>query len=197
MAIKPTTGKLGQPFGVKNSAYRLGYHPGDDYLDKVGTPVKATLDGTAGYLAGYNGGYGNVAYLILSNGDVIWQAHQSRKGATGKVKKGAVIGYSGATGWVTGPHSHIEYRIGGNQNKVKSFDKWLKANPEKPTPAPLPKVIEVKAGEGLAAIAKRAKFSDWTKPSRWQAITDLNKKGWTWQKFNASLQPKQKVRVRK
>ena len=130
MAIKPVNDKITYKYGVKSSAYRLGYHPGTDYASSVGTAVRATTNGSVKYLPGNNGGYGNVATLTLSNGDVIWHAHLSKKGKVGTVKTGDVIGYTGNTGWSTGPHLHVERRIGGNQDRPTDFEKWLKANPE-------------------------------------------------------------------
>lgn len=137
MAIRPFNAPLTQRFGVKNSAYRLGYHPGDDYGTRSNTPVKAPEAGYNTWL--WSNTYGYVAALILKNGDVLWFAHNSKKGKTGNVKKGEVIAYTGNTGWSTGPHSHVEHRIKGNQNQPRSFETWLRNNPEpKPVP-PKPK----------------------------------------------------------
>lgn len=59
----------------------------------------------------------------------------------------------------------------------------------------LPKVITVRAGEGLSAIAKRAGFKDYASESRWAAIAKLNGSS-NWRVFNARLYPGQRVRVR-
>lgn len=161
MALKPVPGTVTQKFGVKNSAYRLGFHPGTDYAAAVGTPIKATADGTSRYYAGNNGGYGNVVALIRPNGDVVWHSHLSRSGKSGKVKKGDIIGYTGNTGWTTGPHAHIEYRVKGSQNNVIDFEKWLKAHPEvkaKPAP-PKPVYYRVVRGDTLGGIARKFKTS--------------------------------------
>lgn len=256
MALRPVPNKITQNFGVKNSAYRLGYHPGTDYGSLVGTPIKATTDGVVRYYSGHNGGYGNVAALVRTNGDVVWHSHLSRPGKTGRVKKGQIIGYTGATGWVTGPHAHIEYRLKGSQDRPINFETWLRQHPEpKPTPkpvkkpsakqyivragdtlggiarrfgvslklllqkntqykknpnkiypgqkvnipvksAPKPVYLNVGVGQGLSHLAKRAGYKDWTSANRWQAITSLNKKGWSWQRFNGSLKYGQRVRVK-
>lgn len=127
-----------QRFGVPNSSYRLGYHPGTDYATPTGIPVRAEVDGYVTWV--WSTTYGYVAALIMANGDVLWHAHNSAKGVTGSVKKGTIIAYTGNTGWTTGPHSHIEYRLGGNQNYPIDFDRWLRANLET-TPAPgMPRV---------------------------------------------------------
>lgn len=139
MAVSPLRSlTITQQFGVKNSAYRLGYHPGTDYRAKTPTPERAVTDGYVRYYPGYNGGYGNVNALFRSNGDVIWYAHQSKSVKTGNVKTGDIIGYTGATGWVTAPHLHIEYRIKGDKNRPIDFADWLRTHPE-PKPAPKPK----------------------------------------------------------
>lgn len=132
MAIRPVSHKVTQSFGVRNSAYRLGYHPGTDFGSPTGTPIKATTSGTVRYYPGSNGGYGNVAALILKNGDVVWHAHLQKAGKTGAVAKGATIGYTNNTGWSTGAHLHVEYRVGGSQNRPIDFIKWLAAHPEYP-----------------------------------------------------------------
>lgn len=195
MALRPVSHKVTQSFGVRNSAYRLGYHAGTDYGSPSGTAIKATTGGTARYLAGNNGGYGNVATLTLPNGDVVFHAHLSRAGKTGKVPKGATIGYTGSTGWSTGPHLHVEYRLKGNQNKPIDFEKWLKAHPES-KPAPKPLYTTVKAGEGLSNIARRAGYKDWFAPTAWIRLSRLNGKGVNWLAYNRSLKPGQRIRYR-
>lgn len=141
MAIRPVTGKLTQEFGVRNSAYRMGFHAGSDYQASVGTPILATTNGRVVHYGGYNGGYGNVAALILPNGDVVWHAHLSRFGAGGNVGKGTIIGYTGATGYTFGPHLHVEYRLGGNQNRPTNFETWLANNPEPRPTQPTQKTL--------------------------------------------------------
>jgi hypothetical protein len=139
MAIRPfdvNKYPITQRFGVPNYNYRLKYHPGVDYKTPTGVAVKAPEKGFVRWL--WSNSYGYVAALVLANGDVLWFAHNSRRGKTGSVNKGDVIAYTGNTGWSTGPHSHIEHRIGGDQNKPRDFEKWLRDNPE-PKPKPVPK----------------------------------------------------------
>lgn len=154
MAIRPFDIKkypITQKFGVKNSAYRLGFHPGTDYDTPVGVAVKAEEDGFARWSTSKT--YGNVSALILKNGDVLWHAHNSKKGKTGNVKKGDVIAYTGNTGWTTGRHSHIEHRLDGDQNKPRDFEKWLADNPEpKPKPPKPPKFKMPKVGARIQLI---------------------------------------------
>lgn len=138
MALRPVPGIVTQKFGGKNSSYRLGYHPGTDYRASIGTPVKAPLDGYATWH--WSSSYGWVSALILANGDVLWFAHNSRAGKTGSVRKGDILAYSGNTGYSLGAHSHIEYRLKGNQDRVIDFDHWLRNNPEPVAPKPVSKM---------------------------------------------------------
>jgi len=63
-----------------------------------------------------NGGpYGRLTRLDHGNGVQTWYAHQSEQDVTvgQRVTVGQQIGLSGATGNVTGPHLHLEVRLGG------------------------------------------------------------------------------------
>jgi len=98
-------------------------HRGIDYGAPVGTRVKATGDGVVEF-AGRQGAYGNLVVLRHQSKYATWYAHLSgfakglRKGA--RVTQGDVIGYVGATGLVTGPHLHYEFRINGaHQNPLR------------------------------------------------------------------------------
>lgn len=126
--VKPVKGAVSQKFGVKNSAYRLGYHPGTDYIASTGTQAVAATSGKAYYYRGNNGGYGNVGVIILRNGDVLWYSHLKdtlvKNGTT--VKTGQKVFVTNNTGWSTGPHLHIEVRKGGSQNRPVDFEKWVK-----------------------------------------------------------------------
>ena len=90
-------------------------HNGTDYAVDVGTPVYATDSGTVMFEGwGANHSWmGEIAgiSIILSHG---WgfsgYAHLSRTIVNygQKIKRGQLIGYSGATGVGTGPHLHFE-----------------------------------------------------------------------------------------
>ena len=158
MAIRPFDIKkypISQRYGVKNSAYRLGFHPGTDYRMPTGVAIRAPEAGIVRWLKSTS--YGNVAALVIKNGDVLWFAHNSRAGKTGSVNKGDVIAYSGNTGWSTGPHSHIEHRLGGRQDLPRDFEKWLLANPE-PKPKPVFKMPKVGSKIQLIPKDKRTTF---------------------------------------
>jgi murein DD-endopeptidase MepM/ murein hydrolase activator NlpD len=106
-----------QLFGKTVAAKRLyasGSHSGVDFRASVGTPIKAMADGIilgtgdtdttcpgASFgkwiLIEHNNGlssaYGHLSLIKVSSGT--------------KVSRGEIIGYSGATGHVTGPHLHV------------------------------------------------------------------------------------------
>ncbi len=109
--------RITQQFGVTNASKRLyksGSHNGVDFGAKIGTPVLAMADGVISaqgdtdvvckgvsfgkwILIKYNNGlastYGHMSQLSLSPGTT--------------VKKGQIVGYSGNTGYSTGPHLHV------------------------------------------------------------------------------------------
>ncbi|MDE2691735.1 MAG: peptidoglycan DD-metalloendopeptidase family protein [Acidobacteriota bacterium] len=90
-------------------------HYGIDYGAPVGTPVRATADGTV-LSAGVRGGGGRTVRLRHPNGYLTAYLHLSgyargiRSGA--RVDQGQVIGYVGSSGLSTGPH--LDYRVQRN-----------------------------------------------------------------------------------
>jgi len=91
-------------------------HKGVDFAAPMGTPIKASGDGTVDFVGTQNG-YGNLVVLKHWANYSTAYGHMSRF-ASGlrrgqKISQGDVIGYVGATGWATGPHLHYEFRIGG------------------------------------------------------------------------------------
>ncbi len=97
---------------------KIRAHKGVDFAAPIGTPVKATSDGTVTFL-GSQGGYGNVITLKHQGQLSTVYGHLSRfaKGLrNGKhVSQGEIIGYVGMTGLASGPHLHYEFKIGGQQ----------------------------------------------------------------------------------
>ena len=110
-------------------------HRAIDLEASVGTPVFATEYGivTSAYrwngnvTSGDNNSYGN--YVIIEHRDYknkplrTLYAHLDsmlvRVGDT--VKEGTIIGRSGATGNVTGPHLHFEVRVNGQRVNPRSY----------------------------------------------------------------------------
>ena len=91
------------------------YHRGVDYGGPIGTPIRTTGDGKI--IKRYRSTtYGNVIFIQHANQYMTVYAHLSKFGKYKKghwVKQGQVIGYLGATGRVTGPHLHYEFRKNG------------------------------------------------------------------------------------
>lgn len=106
-----------QQFGKTSSSGRLyasGTHNGTDFRATTGTPVKAMLSGTiigAGDTDSTCPGasYGKWVLIRHNNGLASLYAHLSLiKVSNGQVvNTGDTIGYSGNTGYSTGPHLHV------------------------------------------------------------------------------------------
>ncbi len=90
------------------------YHTGIDYKAKKGTPIKAVNDGVVvlakkRYFAGNS--------VVVSHGRGVYSCYYHlskivvKKGQ--KVKKGEIVGLSGQTGRVTGPHLHFSMWLDG------------------------------------------------------------------------------------
>ena len=84
-------------------------HTGIDLRASTGTKVYAANSGTV-TTSGYSSAWGN--YIIISHGGGLTTlyAHLSRRSVSkgNKVKRGDIIGYTGNTGYSTGPHLHFE-----------------------------------------------------------------------------------------
>ena len=109
-----TSAQYGQtdPSGLWNWK---GYHTGQDYPVPVGTSVRATRDGVvSGEQLGKD--YGTAIVLDHADGyQTIYGHLSSRLVSLGQVvHAGQIIGKSGQSGNVTGPHLHYEVRQGKN-----------------------------------------------------------------------------------
>jgi murein DD-endopeptidase MepM/ murein hydrolase activator NlpD len=114
----PMKSKITSDFGnarIYNGKTK-SYHSGTDFRAKIGTPIIASNDGKI-VLAKrrfYAGGS-----IIIDHGHGIYSCyyHMSRFDVKEgeMVKKNQVIGLSGDTGRVTGPHLHFSIRVGGLQ----------------------------------------------------------------------------------
>jgi murein DD-endopeptidase MepM/ murein hydrolase activator NlpD len=94
------------------------YHQGLDIGAAEGDPVHAVLNGRVTF-RGQLSGYGNYVCLTHSDALTTCYGHLSRFGnwqVNDTVTRGAVIGYVGHTGNVTGPHLHFEVRLGADLN---------------------------------------------------------------------------------
>ena len=112
--IWPVSGPITSPFGPRCLEGVCGFHPGIDIGVPSGTPIEAAADGTVIY-CGWEQGYGNFVLIDHGNNLVTGYGHQSRIAVScgEHVQQGQVIGYSGCTGFCTGPHLHFEVRVNG------------------------------------------------------------------------------------
>lgn len=102
----------------KPGSWAAGYHTGIDYRAPVGTPIHATKRGKVVH-AGW-GGYGSAygCHVVIES----WYNGRKRRHLYAhltdenvyvgkKVRTGDIVGRSGVTGNVTGPHLHYEERV--------------------------------------------------------------------------------------
>lgn len=114
-----TSVSITQQFGKTSSSKRLyvsGTHNGVDFRALIGTPVRTSLTGTVvavNYGAVASCQYGKWVLIKHSNGLTTLYAHLSdisvQKGSA--VFTGQAIGFSGDTGYATGPHLHLSLYV--------------------------------------------------------------------------------------
>ncbi|MCV2491584.1 M23 family metallopeptidase [Geodermatophilus sp. YIM 151500] len=102
-------------------------HAGIDIAAPMGTPERAVADGVV-LEAGPASGYGLVVYVQHANGDVTVYGHMSEILVTpGQVvKAGDTIALLGNRGQSTGPHLHLEVRVGGLDGPPIDPLPWLR-----------------------------------------------------------------------
>lgn len=116
--MKPVPGKVSSVYGKKRyyNGVPRSRHSGMDFRATMGTPVKATNDGIV-VLTGQHYFTGGAVYLDHGEGVVSMYFHLSglnvKKGD--RVKMGDVVGYSGKSGRVTGPHLHFGVSLAGKK----------------------------------------------------------------------------------
>ena len=104
-------------------AYSTKFHNGMDFRAPIGSPIYAAEDGEV-FAIGNNGRvqYGKFIVIKHDNNLATLYGHLSRQivGVGSSVKKGDIIGYSGNTGYSTGPHLHFMVYWAPSVN-IKSF----------------------------------------------------------------------------
>lgn len=118
---RPVNGPITSPYGMRYHPilHRYKLHTGTDFGVPTGTAVHAAREGTV-IESYYNTAYGN--RVVVDHGYVngvylvTTYNHLSRstvhKGE--KLERGEVLGYSGSTGYSTGPHLHFETMENGH-----------------------------------------------------------------------------------
>ena len=125
-----------QHFGKTSDSGRLyasGTHNGVDFRASIGTPVKAALSGIVLGSGNTDGGgcysYGKWVLLRHGNGLSTLYAHLSEINVSEgeSVGTGNVIGFSGFTGYATGPHLHFTV-FASDGVQIKSLGSWYREN---------------------------------------------------------------------
>ncbi|MCY4509529.1 MAG: M23 family metallopeptidase [Acidobacteria bacterium] len=111
----PAPGRIRSRFGYRSDPFtgERTLHEGLDISTGYGQPVRATAGGRV-VKAGRNGNLGKVIEIDHGFGRRTRYAHLSEFGIRNgdDVERGQVIGYTGATGRVTGSHLHYEVLVG-------------------------------------------------------------------------------------
>lgn len=108
-------GRVTQHYGERSSLYRGKPHNGLDVGAPVGTPIFAADDGVVMRVDNNDKStwskyqYGKYVMIKHNNNLATIYAHLSRQvvSAGTEVQRGDIIGYSGNTGYATGPHLHF------------------------------------------------------------------------------------------
>lgn len=105
----PVDGRMTSPYGLRFAGLLPSTHRGIDLVAPHGTPVRAMTDARVRF-AGAMSGYGNVIWLDHGGSVLSVYAHLSEiHVSVGTiVHAGSVIGLSGSSGDVSGPHLHFE-----------------------------------------------------------------------------------------
>ncbi|MBN2783042.1 MAG: M23 family metallopeptidase [Campylobacterales bacterium] len=122
--ILPLDTKITSEFGkarVYNGALK-SYHGGTDFRAKTPLPIKCVNDGKV-VLVSDRFYAGNSVVVDHGHGVYSCYFHLSKfKVKNGEmVKKGQILGLSGSTGRITGPHLHFGIRLGGMQVDPMQF----------------------------------------------------------------------------
>lgn len=117
----PVRGSISSRFGSRGSS-RSSVHTGLDIASSLGTGISPIAAGTVSY-AGWKGSYGNLIIIDHGNGVQSYYAHcNAIYVAPGQaVAPGTTIGAVGSTGNSTGPHLHLEIRIGGSPVNPQNY----------------------------------------------------------------------------
>lgn len=114
--VLPLNSKITSSFGKKRVYNKTlkSYHSGTDFKAKDNTPIKAVNSGKI--VIAKNRFYAGNS-IVIDHGNGIFSCYFHLNSMNYKVgdivKKGDIIGLSGSTGRVTGPHLHFAFRVHG------------------------------------------------------------------------------------
>lgn len=105
-------------------------HSGVDFAAPIGTPVYAVDAGTVVLASSAYSGYGKCVMIDHPSGLRTLYGHFSAVYvSTGEtVAQGQCIGLVGMTGWVTGPHVHLEVRVGNSKLNPLDYIDWSQSD---------------------------------------------------------------------
>lgn len=122
--LKPVTGRLSSPFGLKRffNGEPKRPHSGLDIAAPEGTPIVAPASGVV-VIRGdffYNG---NTLFIDHGQGLVTMYCHMSRIDVTEgqKISRGQVLGAVGKSGRATGPHLHFSVSLNDTRVEPLAF----------------------------------------------------------------------------
>ena len=152
--VWPVSGyPAGTPFGKRGPMWSSGYHTGQDFPAPVGTPIHAVMGGRVSSTAWSS--WGGMLTRVITKGLGEWfYAHQSRQNVSvgDNVTAGQILGLVGATGNVTGPHLHLELRVGGRAvDPMRTIQGGLTGIGEKEAPQEKSRLEKILGGLGAAA----------------------------------------------
>ena|GEM_PF-2563066 len=110
--IAPIAGAtVNEQFGAKGPYWKVA-HSGLDFAVSDGVPIQAVVDGHIASVSRHRA-YGKVVRLVRADKVEVWFGHLSSVLVTPgqQVRQGDVVGLSGSTGNVSGPHLHVEVRV--------------------------------------------------------------------------------------
>lgn len=114
----PVDGKLIGSYGKRNDPFsgEQAFHWGVDLSAPIGSPIRASADGTVVEASYSGGGFGRLVVIDHGGGVQTYYAHLSRIDviAGQRVRRGEIVGALGRSGRATAPHLHYEVRLGGN-----------------------------------------------------------------------------------
>jgi murein DD-endopeptidase MepM/ murein hydrolase activator NlpD len=115
-SLWPVDGRLMSSFGHRSDPFSGAgaFHAGVDISALKGTPIKATADGLVS-TAEWAGDFGKLVVIDHGSGIQTYYAHLSKLDVVAGqwVRRGEIVGRSGATGRATSAHLHYEVRRGG------------------------------------------------------------------------------------
>lgn len=156
--------RISQDFGKAYPWYIAiaGYpHNGIDYVMEKGIPILACDDGLVSYADNIPDSDGMGVNIHHKWGlSQYWHLSKLTAIFNRTVRKGNLVGYSGSSGWATGPHLHFGIKVKGqstpNMRGWSDPKKYYEGKVSEPEPViPVERYHRVMWGDSLWKIAKK------------------------------------------